>query len=88
MHGTRDAAQNWGEECSRSVDESGFVRGESSPCVFWHPDRDIHCVVHGDDFTVPSRETQLDWLWETIQKRFESKHRGRLGPGRTDKKQT
>ena len=31
--------------------------------------------------------THLGWAWGMIQKRFESKHRGRLGPWRNDKKQ-
>ena len=44
-------------------------------------------MVHGDGFAVPSWETQLDWFWDKIQKRFESKHRGRLGPSRNDTKQ-
>ena len=57
MHGTRDAAKNWGEEYSKFMIESGFRRGKSSPCVFWHPDREIRCVVHGDDFTVLAWET-------------------------------
>ena len=60
MHGTRDVAQNWGEDCSRFMVESGFVRGRSSPRVFRHPDREIRCVVHGDDFW----EAQPDWFWE------------------------
>ena len=87
MYGTRGAAQNWGGEYSKFMVESGFRKGTSSPCVFWHPDREIRCVVHCDDFTVLSWETQLDWFWGMIQKRFGFKHRGRLGPGRNDKKQ-
>ena len=34
MYGTRDAAQNWEEEYSQFMEESGFARGVSSPCVF------------------------------------------------------
>ena len=30
MHGTTDAAQNWGGGCSRFMTESGFVTGQSS----------------------------------------------------------
>lgn len=66
---------------------TGFVRRKSSPSVFWHPEREIRCVVHGDDFTVISWDAWLDWFWAMVQGRFESKHRGRLGPGRSDKKQ-
>lgn len=32
-------------------------------------------------------EKDLDWFWEEIQKRFQCKHRGRLGPGKEDQKE-
>ena len=28
----------------------------------------------------------MDWFWKEIQKRFESKHRGRIGPAPGDQK--
>ena len=28
----------------------GFKQGEASTCVFWHQQRDIKALVHGDDF--------------------------------------
>ena len=37
MDSTRDAAQNWGETHTQIVIDSGFERGQSSPCVFWTP---------------------------------------------------
>ena len=40
--------------------EWGFVQGVSSPCVFWHPEREVRVVVHGDDFTVLASEDELD----------------------------
>ena len=43
--------------------------------------------MHGYDITVPSRENQLDCSWKKFQDRFESKHRGRLGPSDGDQKQ-
>ena len=39
---TRAAAHDW--------QELGLKQGNSSPCVFWHWQRDIKAVVHGDDF--------------------------------------
>ena len=41
MHGTRDAAQDWAEEYSRFMIESGFRRRRPSPCVLWRPDREV-----------------------------------------------
>ena len=43
-------------------------------------------MVHGDDFTVLGWENQLDWFWAKIKEKFQSKHRGRLGPGPSDLK--
>ena len=86
MYGTRDAAQNWGMEYTEFMIQSGFIRGKSNPCVFWNPSKEIRCVVHGDDFTVLGWEHQLDWFWKSMKKRFECKHRARLGPGSNDVK--
>ena len=51
MYGTRDAAQNWEVEYSDFMESIGFKRGTASACVFWHEERDIRSVIHGDDFT-------------------------------------
>ena len=64
MYGTRDAAQNWANAYTEFMMQSGFRKGKASPCAFWHPTRDIRCGVHGDDFTVLARESDLDWFWE------------------------
>ena len=81
MYGTRDAAQNWRAEYTEFMIAVGFRRGKSNPCVFWHAEREIRCVVHGDDFAVLGWESQLNWFWTEIKKKFECKHRARLGPG-------
>ena len=86
MYGTRDAAQNWGAAYSEFMKSVGFRQGKASPCVFWHPEREIRCVVHGEEFTVLGWESQLDWFWTKIKTKFLSKHRGRLGPGPCDLK--
>ena len=67
--------------------DSGFKSGKSSPCVFWNEERELRCVVHGDDFAVLVWKEQLDWFWTEISKRFQSKHRGRIGPEDADLKE-
>ena len=64
--GTRDAAQTWEEEYSEFLVEIGFRRGLASPCVFYHKDRNIRVVVHGDDFTVLGYEGRLNWFRDKI----------------------
>ena len=64
----------------------GFQEGKASPCVFWHKEKEIRCVVHGDEFTVLGWGSQLDWFWKKIKTKSLSKHRGRLGPEPSDLK--
>ena len=67
--------------------KEGFIRGKASPCNFWHKERNLRAVVHGDDFTVLGWEKSLNWFWERIHERFDCKHRGRLGAGDKDVKE-
>ena len=77
---------NWEYAYSELMKSVGFQQGKSSPCVFWHKEREIRCVVHGDDFNVLGWQSQLDWFQKKIKTKFLSKHRGRLGPGPSDLK--
>ena len=86
MYGTRDAAQNWEYEYCQLMEGIGFKRGKASPCIFYHPQRGIRIVVHGDDFTVLGNTHQLDWFRQEISKRYEVKFRGRIGPEEGDDK--
>ena len=86
MYGTRDAAQNWERAYSNFMEEAGFTRGVASPCMFWHKERDIKVVIHGDDFTLLGYDEDLDWFRTVISEKFEVKFRGRLGPDEEDDK--
>eukprot|EP00974_Lingulodinium_polyedra_P115314 11154815-Lingulodinium_polyedra.AAC.1 len=46
MYGTRDAAHNWEKEYVGFMKEAGFKQGISTPCVFYHEEREIRVVVH------------------------------------------
>ena len=86
MYGTRDAAQNWEEEYTGFMEEIGFDKGLGSPCVFYHDDRKLRAVIHGDDFTISGKENQLNWFKENINNKFEVKFKARLGPEENDDK--
>ena len=86
LYGTRDAAQNWENEYREFLISEGFKAGISTPCVFWHPVRNVRVVVHGDDFTALGVRAQLDWFRGIMTKRFEVKFRGTLGPREQDEK--
>ena len=59
----------------------GFRSGASSPCVFFHPERNVSIVVHGDDFNALGTSADLDWYEKCLADNFEIKVRGRMGPG-------
>ena len=67
MYGTRDAAQNWEHEYCEFMG-IGFKSGKSSPCAFYHEEREIRAVIHGDDFTILGWEASLDWYRQQIGK--------------------
>ena len=50
MYGTRYAALNWAEEYAQKLVKAGFRRGISNPCLFWHGNKKVTIMVHGDEF--------------------------------------
>jgi hypothetical protein len=48
LYGCRPAASAWENHYSSLLGKAGFRRGLASPVVFYHPGRDMSCVVHGD----------------------------------------
>ncbi len=89
MYGTRGAAQNWSIKYETVlVNEMGFVQGKASPCNFYHPERDVRNVVHGDDFTTLATRNHCDWLAEELRKHIDLKVPGVLGSGPKDDKST
>ena len=59
-YGTRDAGAIWEDAYRGALESLGFISGISSPCVFYHPIRGIHTVVHGDDFSALGTDDSLD----------------------------
>ena len=62
LYGTRDAAKGWQEELSAHLEKIGFKRGVGHPSVFYHPERDLMTLVHGDDYVSSGMQGNLDWL--------------------------
>ena len=87
MYGTRMAADGWQEEYSTLLVRLGFKQGAACPNVFRHPERDIVCSVHGDDFTSSGPAKALDWFEQSIAKEYEVTIGPRLGPGPADAKE-
>ena len=87
LYGFRPAAAAWEKLYAEKFESVGFKRGESCGVVFYHEERDILVVVHGDDFTFCALEEDLFWIRDQMAEWFEIKVRGILGDGLEDVKQ-
>ena len=76
VYGIRDAGAIW-EDChSDCLEDMGLSSGVSSPCSFFHKERDLACAVHGDDFTCLVSDADLDWYEAQMALMFELKIKG------------
>ena len=81
VYGTRDAGRIWEDTYTQVLRAHGFRVGASNPCVFYHAEKDITVVVHGDDFTALADDAALDWYESKLKESFEIKIRGQTGEG-------
>ena len=86
MYGTRDASLNWECEYIRFMESIGFVKGQSSPCLFYNKSKDLRAVIYGDDFTILGSEDALNWFKAQIEMNYEIDFKARLGPDKGDTK--
>ena len=73
MYGTLDAAERWGEHYAATRTNAGFTRGTASPCHFYHAEKDIWILVHGDDFVVVARKAGRAYAEKTLKDKCEVK---------------
>jgi hypothetical protein len=87
LYGTRDAPARWEAFLSAELRKMGFVQGLASPCCFEHRERDLLCVVHGDDFMFVGVAASLAWIEAEMHKPFLMKVVGTLGPDKGDQQE-
>lgn len=74
LYGTRDAAYNWTQTYTKVLCESlGFEKGASSPSTFYHHQRQLKTVVHGDDFFTEGTPKELKQFDKDFKEHFEMK---------------
>ena len=78
MYGTRDAASNWEDKYASHLIACGLTQGKSPPCIFFHKERGIRCVVHGDDFTFLGNDEGLDFATTVMKEEYDINLRGVL----------
>ena len=81
LYGFRPASAAWEELYSCKLVECGFETGLTCAGVFYHAERDISCVVHGDDFAFEGGGPELLWLTEKMKSWFD-KSEGIVGARR------
>ena len=84
MYGCRDAAQCWEAEITDFFTTVGFTPGVGSPVLFVNLTRNIKVTIHGDDITSLGSESDLLWLKQQLETRYELKYGGMLGPDEHD----
>jgi hypothetical protein len=87
LYGFRPAAAAWENHYADKFEEAGFERGVSCGVVFYHKEKDLSVVVHGDDFTFCGVEEDLLWIKELMEEWFEIKVRAILGQDEGDQKE-
>ena len=85
FYGTRDAAMNWPDEFTSTLEKHGFNKGKASTCNFFQPSRKISVTVHGDDFTPIGTKTHLQWFESILNQAYECKHQW-MGPDSGEEK--
>ena len=80
QHNLRHSTKGSNDAYDVTVSLTGFGRGSSSPCAFWHKDKGLWLVVHGDDFTSSGNEIKLKWLVREFEKKYITNVRGIVEP--------
>ena len=78
LHGTRDAANAWAEEIKTLMINKQFTQGRSSPCLFWHEQKDLRAAVHGDDLCILGAWRHIFWFRQILEKELEITYRGSM----------
>ena len=79
MYGTRDTAMNCQAEYSQMLIDNGFKQGASTPCRFYHEEKVIRTLVHGDDYLSVGKPNSLKWMEAVLMKKYQIKTQV-LGP--------
>jgi len=73
MYGTRRAATNWQAHYTNVLKKIGFSVGVANNCTFYHPQKLIQCMVHGDDFISTGPSSSPKWLEKSLSAEFKIK---------------
>ncbi|KAI0991844.1 hypothetical protein K3495_g16343, partial [Podosphaera aphanis] len=79
LYGLKQAARDWNQLFKSKLLKWGFIQSLADPCLFTHPSRAVNILVYVDDIAVASKSnTQIDWLYKTMSKSFDTKNLGEM----------
>ena len=58
----------------------GFKRGQCNPCLYYHRQRNLRTLLHGDDIATVGSRPEVQWFKSAFANRFEIKTQS-IGPG-------
>ena len=87
LYGMRPAARAWEDDFSSNLESVGFARGKSAPTVFYREATGCRCVVHGDDFTFMSFDSDGKKVVSDMEVWYNLKLRAVVGDDEGDDKE-
>ncbi|CAE7358585.1 unnamed protein product [Symbiodinium sp. CCMP2592] len=81
MYGTRDAAAIWQADYTAALLAAGFERCPAWPAIFFHKDREIRLLVHGDDFLILSDDAGQAYVEQILRSKYDLRVDGSIGQG-------
>ena len=86
LYGMRTTTSGWEKEYSNTLEMVGFCPGRATVVAFYHAEREVRIVVHGDDFVVEDKQSDLEWVRDVLAAKNILKVRSILGPEQGDQK--
>ena len=73
LYGTRDVAANFQKEVIIFMMKCVFNPSKYNPCTFYHEQRELRTLVHGDDFVTSGQREGCDWFKRQLETKFSIK---------------
>jgi hypothetical protein len=83
LYGTRDAAANFQAEVNVFMKSCGFRRGRYNVSTYYHQEKNLKTLVHGDDFVTTGERKNTEWFRARLLSRFQIKTKV-VGTGTSD----
>jgi hypothetical protein len=84
MYGTEDASNIWQKDWTAHLAEKGYKCGVAQPACFYHAQKDVRGLAHGDDFVIVASRSEAEAFGKMLGERYDLKRTGRIGFGPGD----